>query len=380
VAPPPSVNLHPWRIIVPDYEEPNLSLQPSNLFEPPSPVSSQGFLEIFSNSPSLELRQNAQSLLSEFEQDEEKLPEYMRSQPFVSTRETTSIRTGIPAPSKEDRLLALEERKRILREQKNELGPIEPKSELDDLFIEGTSEFQPDTTEVPNILNVVAPEPEPEPVAQPEPPQPQLNRRQLYIQLAKAIGLESQYPNLNNMSVSRLENLIIDNMTHGFDQPFEIPEDKDIPAYISQIHLAPKPPSPTSPKKEVYRGSANLPPIVRPPPEETSLSQLLNPTAEPSLVATVAEPSLAAAAEEPSLAATAQAQLIAAQGTPKAQLMAFAKNLGVQTSSGMSGQHLTIELIKQNIYDKMGRDFEIPTFTGKKPGPPKQSGRSIDIL
>jgi len=60
--------------------------------------------------------------------------------------------------------------------------------------------------------------------------------------------------------------------------------------------------------------------------------------------------------------------------------MAFAKNLGVQTSSGMSGKHLTTELIKQNIYDKMGRDFEIPTFTGKKPGPPKQSGRSIDIL
>ena len=371
VAPPPSINLHPLRRIVPDYVEPNLSLQPSSLFAPPSPVSSQsshGFLEVFSNSPSLELRQNAQSLLSEFEPDEEKLPEYMkpaymRSQSFLSTRgEPLSIRTGIPAPSKDDRLLALEERKRILREQKNEL-------ELSSPFIEQGPEIQQETIEVPEPL-------QPEPAPEPEPPQPQLNRRELYVQLAIAIGLESKYPKLNNMSVARLENLIIDNMTHDFDLPFEIPEDKDIPAYISQIQLSPKPPSPTSPKK----GSANLPPIIQQPPEETPLVQLLNPTPEPSLVATAAaEPSLAAAAEEPSLAAVSQAQLIALQGTPKAQLMAFAKNLGVQTSSGMSGKHLTTELIKQNIYDKMGRDFEIPTFTGKKPGPPKQSGRSINI-
>jgi len=209
VAPPPSVNLFPSRRIVPDYEEPNLSLQPSSLFAPPSPVSSQGFLEVFSNSPSLELRQNAQSLLSEFESDEEKLPEYMRSQTFASTRETASIRTGIP--SKEDRLLALEERKRILREQKNELGPIEPKSELDDLFIEGTSEFQPDTTEVPNILNAVAPEPELAPVAQPEPAPVKLTTKELYFRLAQALGFESRYK-LDNMSVSRLEDILVDKM------------------------------------------------------------------------------------------------------------------------------------------------------------------------
>ena len=219
---------------------------------------------------------------------------------------------------------------------------------------------------------------EPAPEAQPPPaPAPeQLTTKELYFRLAKALGFESRYPKLNNMSASRLEDTLVDEMPDEFD----IPENKDILAYISQIHLAPKPLPPKAPKKEVYRGSANLPPIVRPPPEETPLSQLLNPTPEPSLLATAAaEPSLAAAAEEPSLAAVSQAQLIASQGTPKAQLMAFAKNLGVQTSSGMSGKHLTTDEIKQNIYDKMGRDFEIPTFTGKKPGPPKQSGRSINI-
>ena len=67
------------------------------------------------------------------------------------------------------------------------------------------------------------------------------------------------------------------------------------------------------------------------------------------------------------------------QGTPKEQLVAFAKNLGVKTSSGVSGRHLKTELIIENIHKKMGADFEIPTFLGKKPGPQRTVQNATEL-
>jgi hypothetical protein len=110
----------------------------------------------------------------------------------------------------------------------------------------------------------------------------------------------------------------------------------------------------------------------------------LTPTAEPSLVEAVA-----AEVRAPDQYRTetlvkdeglpeAEAREVP-QGTPKEQLVAFAKNLGVKTSSGVSGRHLKTELIIQNIRTKMGPDFEIPTFIGKKPGPQRTVQNATEL-
>lgn len=143
---------------------------------------------------------------------------------------------------------------------------------------------------------------------------------------------------------------------------------------ITELNLGEAPPLPEPPNKAIYRGSANLPAIVQPRGEDTPLVQLLNPTAEPSLAAAVSTEVRPADEYRTETLVKGEGILEAEarevpQGTPKEQLVAFAKNLGVKTASGTSGKHLKTELIRQNIYNKMGKDFEIPEFIGKKPGP-----------
>ena len=164
-------------------------------------------------------------------------------------------------------------------------------------------------------------------------------------------------------------------------QPKEEGESKE---GITEIQVGESPPTPPPAKKAIYRGSANLPAIVQPRGEDTPLVQLLAPAAEPSLVEAVATEVRApdqyrteTLVKDKGLP-EAEAREVP-QGTPKEQLVAFAKSLGVKTSSGVSGRHLKTELIIQNIRTMMGPDFEIPTFLGKKTGPQRQAQNATEL-
>jgi hypothetical protein len=316
----PSLNLFSPDRVVPDYEEPNLSLLTSSLLDPQRPTlnradtdvtddstprQQQSFIDLFSNSPSLAPVQTTQTLLSGIANE-------------AQTEEQAGSTTPPPTPDRE----TFEEE------------AYNPE------FIE---------TEQPSLD------------FQPEPPYEEE---------------ESAVPNVINVVPTYIPSFIDDE-----------PKQK-ISEGITEIKIAELPLPEAQPKKEIYRGSRLLPPIDLPREEDTPLRQLLNPVSEATLAAQI----VGEAAEEVRAPDQYRTETLvkgegiaeaeareAPQGTPKEQLVAFAKGLGVKTASGTSGKHLKTELIRQNIYNKMGEDFEIPTFLGKKTGPQKKAQNATEL-
>jgi hypothetical protein len=291
--PVPSINLNPWERIAPDIERPNLSLQESALFAAPKPTltrsdtdttddstprQQQNFLDLFSNSPSLEPQGTAQTLLTRITGD-------------GSIIDPT---TQPPTPSVSPAL-------------------TEPPTPRGETFEEEVYE--------PQFID----DPEPPAEFQPEP----------------------EYKEDPKKAITEIK--------------------------VGQVEL-PTPP----PKKEVYKGGQFLPAIVQPRGEETPLVQLLNPTIEPSLAEAVA-------AEVRPADQYVTEQLVKDKGLPDAEarvvdirqpkerLKEFATSLGVDISAGKSGKRVTSEEIRNRIYEKMGDEFEIPSFkeASIKPGPKK---------
>jgi hypothetical protein len=131
-------------------------------------------------------------------------------------------------------------------------------------------------------------------------------------------------------------------------------------------------PEPTAP---VYKGGKLLPAIIQPVATDPVIKQLFAPRVEPSLAEAIGTEVVRPAdvyTTETLVKGLPEAEATdAPTGKPKEQLIAFAKSLGVDTSSGIANKHLRTAEIQQRIRDKMGTDYEIPVFKARKPGPQK---------
>ena len=131
-------------------------------------------------------------------------------------------------------------------------------------------------------------------------------------------------------------------------------------------------PEPTAP---VYKGGKLLPAIVQPVATDPVIKQLFAPRVEPSLAEAIGTEVVRPADQyttETLVKGLPEAEARdAPTGKPKEQLIALAKSLGVDTSSGIANKHLKTAEIQQRIRDKMGTDYAIPVFKARKPGPQK---------
>lgn len=144
---------------------------------------------------------------------------------------------------------------------------------------------------------------------------------------------------------------------------------------ITELNLEDQRPiEPPPPPLSAYKGGEFLPAIVKQPEAETTMQQLLAPTAQPSLVEAAAA---AAEVRQPDISITERlvkgppaAASEIPQGTPKFRLFMLAQSLNADLST-TGGKKLKTDEIKQRIIDKMGEDYVIPDFKAeaKKPGP-----------